>query len=255
MDASSQNEHCATEPDAHLMRSGRDGMVLGYNVQTAVEAGSGLIAHHDVTQEPGDTRLLQPVAEGAKQALHADRIEVIADAGYSNGEHLARCEEQGITATVPRRLIPGSKKGLFQKSDFAYDSQHDRYRCPAGKLLERKGEDLSRKLNIYRRSGCGHCPLQPQCTPNVSRMVTRHFHEAAYDRSDARLKADPRLMRRRMTIVERPFAMIKQTMAFRRFSCRGLDGAKAEMAIAVLGYNLKQMIDRLGVPRMLALLA
>jgi hypothetical protein len=44
-------------------------------------------------------------------------------------------------------------------------------------------------------------------------------------------------------------------MRFRRFGCRGLDGAKAEMAIAVLGYNLKRMIEQLGVPKMLAKMA
>lgn len=255
MESNGRNEHCATEPEAHLMRSGRDGMVLGYNVQAAVEAESGLIAHHEVTQEPGDTRLLLPVAEGAKQALQVEQLEVTADAGYSNGEHLARCEAQGITATVPRRQIPGSRKGLFQKSDFHYELEHDRYHCPAGEVLIYHGRDLRRNLHLYRRTGCDTCPLQPQCTLASSRIVTRHFYEAAYARSQARLSANPGLMRRRMTIVERPFAMLKQAMGFRRFSCRGLTGASAEMALAVLGYNLKQMIGRLGVPRMLALLA
>ncbi len=45
------------------------------------------------------------------------------------------------------------------------------------------------------------------------------------------------------------------SMGFRRFGCRGLQAAQAEMAIAVLGYNLKTMIGRLGVQRMLAALA
>lgn len=255
MEQSGRNEHCLTEPEAQLMRSGRDGMVLGYNVQTAVESESGLIAHHDVTQEPGDSRLLLPMAEAVKVVLHSDQMDVLADAGYSNGEHLARCEAQGITATVPRRVIPGSKQGLFQKANFSYDPQRDEYRCPAGQVLTYRGQDKRRKLHLYKRAGCGQCPLQPQCTPANTRMVTRHFYEAAYERSEARLAAHPHLMQRRMMIAERPFAILKQVMALRRFSCRGLNGAKAEMAIAVLGYNLKQLIGRLGVPRMLALLA
>jgi hypothetical protein len=85
--------------------------------------------------------------------------------------------------------------------------------------------------------------------------VTRHYYEAAYERSQARLRADPSLMLHRMAIVERPFALIKQAMGFRRFGCTGLSGAQAEMAIAVLGYNLKAMIGRLGAKRMLAALA
>jgi Transposase DDE domain/Transposase domain (DUF772) len=254
MDASGLNEHCATEPEARLMRSGREGTVLGYNVQSAIEAESGLIVHHEVTQAQGDTDQLLGMAEGAKAALAADRLEVLADGGYSNGEHLNACERQDITATVPRRIIPGTR-AEFQKSDFKYDPEQDCYRCPAGQVLMRRQVDKRRKLHLYMRSGCNHCPLQPRCTTANTRTVTRHFYEAAYARSAARLRADPSLMGRRMAIAERPFAVLKHLMAFRRFACRGIKAARAEMSIAVLAYNLKQMISKLGVPRLLALMS
>ncbi len=223
-------------------------------MQNAVEAETRLIVHHEVTNEQGDTRALWPVAEQAKASLAVERLEVLADYGYANGEHLDACERAGITASVPRRVIPGSHAGLYQKSDFAYDAERDLYRCPAGQELQRAGVDERRKLHLYRRSGCNQCPLQSRCTPSKTRLVTRHYFEAAYARSDARLTANPRLMRRRMSIAERPFAILKQVMAFKRFSCRGLKGAGTEMAIAVLGYNLLQMIQRLGAPRLIALM-
>jgi transposase len=253
MEASGLNEHCATEPQARLMRSGREGTVLGYNVQSAVEAQSGLIVHHEVTDAQSDTDQLLAMAEQAKAMLAVDRLEVLADAGYSNGQHLDSCERQGITATVPRRVIPGSRADFYQKADFKYDTEADRYRCPAGEVLLRRGEDRRRNLFLYKRSGCNRCPLQPRCTTADTRMVTRHFYEAAYARSEARLQADPTLMKRRMGIVERPFAVLKHVMSFRRFSCRGIEGARAEMSIAVLAYNLKQMIHNLGVPSLLRL--
>jgi transposase len=253
MDAAGRNEYCESEPDARLMR-GREGTLVGYNVQNAVDAETRLIVHHEVTNEQGDTRALWPVAEQAKATLGVDRLEVLADGGYANGEHLDACERAGITASVPRRVIPGSRAGLYQKSDFAYDAERDVYRCPAGQELRRVGVDAKRKLYLYRRSGCDQCPLQPRCTPADIRLVTRHYFEAAYARSDARLQADPRLMHRRMSIAERPFAILKQVMAFKRFSCRGLKGAGTEMAIVVLGYNLLQMIQRLGARRLIALM-
>ena len=134
----------------------------------------------------------------------------------------------------------------------SYDAERDCFVCPVGELLKYKTSNDRRKLHIYERKGCQGCRLSPVCAPSGTRTATRHYYEGAYERSQARLLADPSLMRHRMAIVERPFAMIKQAMRFRRFSCRGMDGAKAEMAIAVLGYNLKQMIDQLGVPKMLA---
>lgn len=254
MAASGLNEHCASEPEARLMRSGREGTVLGYNVQSAVEAQSGLIVHHEVTGAQSDTDQLLAMAEQTKETLGVDRLEVLADGGYANGEHLDACERQGITATVPRRIIPGSS-AEFQKSAFKYDAEHDRYRCPAGEILSRRGVDRRRKLYLYKRSGCSQCPLQTRCTTADTRMITRHFYEAAYARSEARLRADPSLMNRRMSVAERPFAVLKHLMAFRRFSCRGTKAARAEMAIAVLAYNLKQMISNAGVPRLLALMS
>lgn len=254
MDVQGTNEHCATEPDARLMRSGRDGMVLGYNVQSAVEANSGLIVHHAVVNDAGDTRQLLPMAEEAKTELGEVELEVLADAGYANGEHLDRCERQGITATVPRRQIPSKNKAYYQKSHFDYDANEDCYRCPAGQVLRHSGQDKRRNLDLYTRSGCNQCAQQSKCTNADTRMVTRHFYEAAYARSQARLAADPFLMPKRMAIVERPFAVLKQAMALRRFSCRGIESARSEMAIGVLSYNLQQMIHKLGTPRLLELI-
>ncbi len=255
MDAGERDQHCDTEPDARIMRSGRDGMVLGYNVQTAVEADSGLIVHHEVSQDTGDNRLLQPMAEQAKAVLGQDELTVLADAGYSNGEQQATLEQNGITATVPRRVVPNSNQEFYQKADFDYDTERNEYRCPAKQVLRYTGDDKRRKLHLYTRSGCSQCGLQARCTRADRRTVTRHFYEAAFERSEARLRAEPTLMNRRMAIVERPFAVLKQAMALRRFVCRGMTGVQTEMAIAVTGYNLKQMISRIGVPNMLALLA
>ena len=122
MDERKSNQHCSTEPDAKLMRSGREGIVLGYNVQTAVDTDSGLIVHHDVTDRSADTQDLQPMAEGAKEALEAESLAVVADAGYSNGEQQAACETQDIKVAVPsRRAVNNQSPEFFQKSEFHYD--------------------------------------------------------------------------------------------------------------------------------------
>jgi hypothetical protein len=42
------------------------------------------------------------MAEAAKQALDApDHLNVVADAGYSNGEQASQCEQRGIVPHVP----------------------------------------------------------------------------------------------------------------------------------------------------------
>jgi hypothetical protein len=41
------------------------------------------------------------MAEAAKKALEADGFQVVADAGYSNGEQAAHCEAAGMMPYVP----------------------------------------------------------------------------------------------------------------------------------------------------------
>ena len=255
MDELGGDQHCATETEARLMPSGHDGMgmILGYNVQSAVETETGLIVHHDVSDHAGDGRLLQPMAEAVKAALKVDELEVLADAGYSNGEQQAACEAQGITATVPRRTNCSAFPDRYQKRDFKYDESSDSFTCPAGEILRYVRDDRRRMAHVYQRSGCDQCALQAQCTTADTRSITRNFNEAVFERSTARLKADRTLMTQRMAIAERPFAVLKQAMGLRRFSCRGIQSAKAEMAISVLTYNMNLMIRRLGVGRMMAM--
>ena len=57
-----------------------------YNVQTAVDAEHALIVAHEVVLDASDIRCLRPMAEAAKQALALETFNVVADAGYSNGE-------------------------------------------------------------------------------------------------------------------------------------------------------------------------
>lgn len=254
MIAGNRNQHCETEPDARFLRSGRDGTILGYNVQTAVDADTGLIVHHEVTNDSSDSRQLQPMAEQAKAVLGTDTLNVLADAGYSNGDQLAACEQQGITATVPRPTIPGSNKSFYQKSDFVYDAELDQFECPAGEILKYSNNDQRRKSRLYKHTGCNQCHLQRGCTKANTRILTRHFNEDSFARSKERLEADPTLMTQRMAIAERPFAMLKRAMAMRRFVCRGINAARTEMAIGVLSYNLNRMINKNGTAYILALL-
>lgn len=254
MDETNASQCCETEADAKRMRSGRDGIVVGYNIQTAVENDTGLIIHHDVTQEGSDNRQLEPMAKAAQSELGADKLTVLADAGYSNGEQLANCEEAEIEPVVPPNRAVNNQGDFYQKSDFTYDEARDCFTCPAGKELTHKTYHSKKKYHLYARTGCSECPLQGRCTKVDKRWITRHFFEEALERSASRVRENPGLMRRRSAVVERPFAHLKQIMGLRRFQCWGKEGAKAEIGLGVLAYNLNRMINELGVQKLIRLI-
>lgn len=237
------------EPQARLMLMERR-PVPAYNVQTAVDAEHGLIVAQQVTTEPADNRSLLPMAEAAKQALGSpETLNVIADAGYSNGEQAAQCEAQGIVPHLPaNRAINNQGDGtLFDRSLFVYDETSDSFRCPGQQMLVRKQLSRKDRCVMYAADAqvCGTCHLKQRCTTKSRRWITRHLHEDTLTRMHRR--ATPVIMRLRRCTVERPFALLKWVIfGHPRFLLRGLAGAQVETSLATMAYNLKTMISVLG---------
>lgn len=231
------------EEDARPMGMGRGAKPPSYNVQTAVDAETGLILHHEVTDEATDNRMLHPVAEATKHVLEQDALTVVADAGYSNGAQASACEADGITPCVPaNRAINNQGDGtLFDRSAFVYDAGSDSFRCPAGRQLVRRQLHRDSTSVIYGATDCSGCALKPQCTTAARRFVTRHLHEDALGRMNAR--ATPDMMRKRRCAAEHPFGTIKRMMAGGRFLTRSLKGTRTEMALSVLAYNMLRAIN------------
>src|SRR5437879_8807036 len=80
----------ATEPQAKLMRTPH-GHAVAYNAQIAVDAKHKLIVAFELTNEGNDQQQLHPMAVAGQEAVGADGVTVVADTGYSNGEHGALC--------------------------------------------------------------------------------------------------------------------------------------------------------------------
>lgn len=246
-------QHVVGEPEAKLMKMGQGPAAVAYNVQTAVDAKNKLVVHHELTNESNDQRNLLPMAIATKEALNAETLNVVADAGYSNGQQAKQCEEAGITPYVPVQRAPNNRDGgvYFDRTAFAYDQTTDTFRCPAGQLLRRKTVSTEDRLVLYTTGACGGCARKPQCTSAKQRWISRHFEEEALERMGRRLEANPRAMALRRATAEHPFANLKhRILGNGRFLLRGMRGAGAEMALAVLAYNFRRALNLLGSRRM-----
>ena len=245
------------EPDARPMGIGKGPKPPSYNMQTAVDVDTGLIIHHQVVSEPNDTRQLYPMAKATRDTLGVSRLAVVADAGYSSGAAAAACEANGITACVPtNRSIHSQGDGtLFGRSAFIYRREEDTYICPAGHVLVRKQVMHRSRLILYAARDCASCPLKPRCTTAERRFVSRHFHEDALERMNARFQADPTLVRQRRCASEHPFGTIKRMTAGGQFLTRGLYKVSGEAALSVLAYNFIRAINLVGAATLRAELA
>jgi transposase len=245
------NQLVVSEPEAKLMRTPR-GHAVAYNAQIAVDAKHKLIAAFDLTNEGNDYRQLYPMAVQGKEAVGADKVTAVADAGYSTGEQGALCEQEGITAIVPRaETVNPNGKEYFSRDKFSYDPASDSWRCPAGATLSLYKTSHTQQKKEYTTEACGGCALKPQCTTAARRVIVRDFYEDAREAMHRRATADPTWMKRRREMAEHPFGTMKWLMGHPRFLVRGLLKAKAELALGVLSYNLKRVINILAVPTLL----
>ena len=244
-----------TDADARSMQgTGKATGTVGYNVQCAVETENHLIVAHEVTNAVHDRHQLSSMAQQAKEALGADAIEALADRGYYDGKEILACGQAGVTAYVPRFSTSNAKaEGRYGKQDFVYKADEDVYLCPAGERLTYRftNEEDGKVLRSYWTTACLACPLKEHCTTGRERRVKRWEHEAVLEAAQERLDRNPDIMTVRRSTVEHVFGTLKFWMGSAHFLTKRLGNVRTEMSLHVLSYNMKRVMNILGVSGLL----
>ena len=248
-----------TDPDARSMASsGRGTGTVGYNVQAAVDAEHHLIVAHEVTNVGNDRAQLSPMAKKARDALGVERMTALADRGYYSAKEILACEDAGIIPLVPKPLTSSSKAdGRFDKRDFVYDAATDEYECPAGERAIHRFVTIEHGLTLHKywSSACPRCSIKSECTPSDYRRITRWEHEQVLERMQIRLDGSPQAAVARRQTVEHVFGTLKHWLGTTPLLTRTLPRVRAEISLAVLAYNMKRMINIIGIQGMLKAIA
>jgi hypothetical protein len=244
-------QRSTTDPDSRSMTSQAKGSgLVGYNVQTAVDAKHHLIVAHEVTNIGNDRAQLHSMARAAREAMGKLRMKAFADRGYFNGTELKACEDDGITAFVPKPMTSNAKAaGRFDKTDFIYIAKDDEYQCPAGERAIYRFSTLEKNdmdMQVYWTSACPGCSMRDQCTTSSYRRIRRWENEAVLDRVQHRLDRKPDAMTLRRRTVEHVFGTLKYWMGSTHFLTKTLSHVSTEMSLHVLAYNLKRVMKILG---------
>ena len=244
-----------TDPDARLLTK-RGHTIAGYNVQIAVDAAHKLIVCHEVVNDGNDSQQLAPMAIKTKEILEVNHLVVDADAGYDNQEQIKTCVDTGITPYVPLadKDAQTRQAGRFVRGEFTYDAQADCYRCPMNQILVRQGSlnKNGKQLHKYasKASVCDHCEQRVHCLPDKTpyRQLYRWEHEEIIEAHRERMRQTGREhMKTRAALAEHPFGTLKNDMGWQHFLMRGLAKVRAEMALQVLGYNFKRVLNIIGI--------
>ena len=100
-----------TDPDALSMAtSARGSGVVGYNVQSVVDAKHHLVVTHEVTNQGTDRAQLSSMGKQTQEALGTDKLTALADRGYYAGPKSSSASKPGsmrwCQSTIHRTIWP-----------------------------------------------------------------------------------------------------------------------------------------------------
>lgn len=253
----SKEEQISTvDTDARLMKQGSGkGLNVSYNTQVVVEETNKLIVEFETTNQANDLGRLENVTEKAKEFLGTETIIAVADSGYYDSTDILKCEKQGTTCLVPpTKKSHQAKDPKYSVEYFIYEKEKNVYICPEGKELKfmREREKEGNKSLIYANySVCRKCPVKEQCTKSKkAREVSRSSNQDNMDILNRRLETMHETYDKRLAIVEHPFGTIKWVWGFDRYQTRGFKKVGAENALFFCAYNLRRVINIVGISKL-----
>jgi Transposase DDE domain len=249
------------DPDAFLGKDKYHVFRPMYNVQYMRDVDSPFIVAYETFSRGSDAGTLVPLIKRLQQLTGHKSKEVLVDSGYVTGVDLADANRLKVQLYGPWKENDFSRKAStasqhLGKDQFIWDESLQTYRCPAGKLLRRKGvQNRQRSLGRQERvenycsdpKECADCPLKAKCCPQSKsgRNLNRSEHESlieAHRRKMEQPEAKTTYKLRRQT-VEPAFGDGKEHRGLRRIRGRGLLRAKIQVALTVLSHNIRQLAN------------
>lgn len=115
MEETGASQLSLTDADAKLMKN-KNGFIVGYNPQTAVDSNTHLIRDYQLTNQVTDHGLMNTTIGHIRQEEAAQIIEAVADKGYDDEKDMVKCLENGI---IPHVILPDGKDDYELSVEFA----------------------------------------------------------------------------------------------------------------------------------------
>jgi transposase len=241
-----------TDKDARMMITG-EGIKFAYNAQAVVDANTGVIVGAEVVKKESDNFELVEMIDEVKENVGKVAKETVADAGYFSGEELKKAEESSYEVLVDTTIVEkkDSSGSEFEVWNFRYDREADVWICPKGGVLryERKKKHGRKEhvVRVYRCQAYEGCVHRWECSKSKKGRTigVSPYHFAIVNQLEKQKQAGKKeLLKRRKTIVEPVFGIIKQVLGFRRWTVRGLENVKAQWFLICTAINLRKIYLR-----------
>lgn len=252
---SGETQISLTDTDSRAMVNNQR-IEVCYNVQTTVDARHKIIVDHETTNDVLDNNQLSKMAKRAKDVMEVEELEVLADKGYYDAVEIKECVDNGISPYIaePESPIPKAKADIYRKENFTYDADKDIYECPNGSKLTFRNISIinGKAMKIYKTEDCKRCNRKTECTKNkIGRVIYRWEHEDILEDMKKRIQMNKGKYKMRQWLSEHPFGTIKRSMNQGYLLLKGLKKVAAEISLTVLAYNIKRVLNIVGLKRLI----
>ncbi|MFY3790876.1 IS1182 family transposase [Ureibacillus sp. MALMAid1270] len=245
---------CITDPDAKSMKNNGKFEVC-FNVQTVVDNKNKIIVDFDVVNDVNDQGQLSNMVKKAKKVFMDQNVTAIADTGYYNMSEIVEVfDEQTEILIKPQKGKQQKIKSGFDKTNFKYDQLNDTFICPLGYCLNFKwnGKQNGKDFKRYTCVDYNECGKKELCTSaKGGRSVLRFKDEDIIEHVTDNTTKKNHIYKKRGSIVEHPFGTIKRHFGYTYFLTRGLESVNTEVSFICLAYNLKRLINIIGVKELI----
>jgi transposase len=249
-----------TDKDSVASKS-RQGSHSCHNAQIVTDGKYGLIVNSEVVKQSNDTNQFSTQIQEAESVLGVQAEIACADSGYGQVNDLEKISSRGTEVIVPSKKQAKNKKlSKFDKDHFKYDAQRDEYICPEGKRLKfsRISEkDNARQYRMTPCKNCKNCEHFGTCTKDKrGRTISRLFNEELKIELEQKYASEEgqKIYSLRKQKAELPFGYMKRDLGAGHFLLRGIELVNAELALLANSFNIKRMINLIGIPQLLLLL-
>ena len=258
-----QPQVSTSDPDSRQMIIRNNITEVAYNVQTTVDAKHNLPIDYKVTNH-NDKKAMGNMLQRAKSILHSNEFTALYDKGYHTGSEFDIAERLGIDVMVAIPAISTSSQApdpAYNVENFTYHEDDNTYTCPQGHTLTTNGTWFKSKsgsrFQQYKTRHCKSCPVQEKCTKSKKngKTVQRRLHAANIEANRQRIENEPTVYKRRQAIVEHPYGTIKRQWGFSYIMTKKyLHRASADVGFIMTAYNLRRLINIIGMERFKAYL-
>jgi len=244
-----------SDPDSRQMIIRNNITEVAYNVQTSVDAKNKLLIDYKVTNS-NDSKAMGNMLQRAKSILRTNEFTALYDKGYHTGSEFKIAHDLNINTLVaiPNQTVHAPDP-TYDAENFTYVPEGDYYICPENQHLTTTGKWHKAPAYYFRRyatTACKSCSAKDLCSKaRYGKGIHRSEFHQYIQHNKEQVELNKALYKRRQAIVEHPYGTIKRQWGFSYIMTKkSLKRASADVGLMMTAYNLRRIINILGVERL-----